>query len=81
MVIPSPVHSNAQILVNSLTNGNATFHLVDSYGRMLTSFTKSIQAGSNSFSFGEVNNLPAGSYYLKMSLKEIMQTYTFQIIR
>lgn len=81
-VLPNPVKSQLQVLVNATTSSVADVVVSDVNGRTVMQFKERILPGSNSFTYPEAATLPAGTYYLRMSITgDNVMTRRFSVVK
>ena len=78
-IAPLPVRGSANITVQSLTGGKASFFVVDIQGKTVRKFNQDIYPGNNQFTNTGLGDLPEGNYYLNMNLNGTMSSYRFQV--
>lgn len=81
-VLPNPVKSQLQVLVTATASSIADVVVSDANGRTVMQFRERILPGNNSFTYPEASTLPAGTYYLRLSITgENMMTRRFSVVK
>ena len=80
-IMPNPVRGAVQVMVNMERSGIADIQLVDGNGRNLYSFREKLVKGSNTLTYSQTANLPAGVYYLRINMAEMSITRKINIIK
>ncbi|MEO6612544.1 MAG: T9SS type A sorting domain-containing protein [Chitinophagaceae bacterium] len=80
-IFPNPAKGPLQVTVNSTTAGTIRIELINNIGRAVRSYAEHLEPGSNSFTYAETTNLPAGVYYLRLKSGGGIITKQFTIIK
>jgi uncharacterized repeat protein (TIGR01451 family) len=80
-VMPVPIKANATISVETVKAGTADFTIVDMQGKVVSKFTQTLNAGTNSFTFEKGANLPSGFYYVNMNFDGTLTSCRFQVVK
>lgn len=70
VVYPSPFHSQLSVNVECGEEGTLSISLLDIYGKNIQTTHQNAQAGLNKFSLLGVENLPIGTYFVKINTPE-----------
>ena len=80
-VIPNPVRSQMQILVNTERSVIADVAIIDANGKLLHTYKQVLKAGNNTFTDQQGANLPQGIYYLRLTYGDLVLTKRFSVIK
>lgn len=67
-VSPNPFVNTLSVSVNTQHSGNVSIEVTDIQGRLVGTENVSVQAGSNTISLSELNDLHTGIYFVKITI-------------
>ena len=67
IVKPNPFTNQVEILVNAPQEQRVTVKLTDAAGRIIRQQQNTIVKGANIITLRQLNNLPVGTYFLKIT--------------
>jgi uncharacterized repeat protein (TIGR01451 family) len=80
-ILPNPVRSHLQLLINAEMPAIGHISIVDANGKTVQKYTEKILQGSNAFTYSQVAVLPVGVYYLQVNLANKFITKKFSVIK
>ena len=80
-ILPNPVRNQLQLLINSNGSSLAKIYIVDGNGKVVQKYTENVQQGSNTFTYSQASNLPAGVYYLRLNIGSEIITKKFSVVK
>jgi hypothetical protein len=76
---PVPANNILNVVIKSDKIVNTTLQIFDAAGKMVRTQRVSVYAGTNNFNF-DIQNLPAGQYFIRSTDKEINLTKKFSVV-
>jgi hypothetical protein len=73
-VFPNPFENNITLMINSNINSNAQIDIIDVQGKIVYHTMLPLTLGFNSYLVNDLNELPAGTYIVKVNNNGIIQT-------
>ncbi len=70
VVYPNPFGKKVQVKFNSDGPDQATMRIIDNDGKVMATQIDAVQTGENRITIQNVDNLPAGIYYLELITKD-----------
>jgi uncharacterized repeat protein (TIGR01451 family) len=80
-VLPNPVKSRLQLIINSDMNAIAQVYIIDGTGKVVQKYTENVLQGSNTFIYSQTDNLQAGTYYMRVNTGVKVFTKKFSVIK
>jgi uncharacterized repeat protein (TIGR01451 family) len=80
-VLPNPVKSRLQLIINSDMNAIAQVYIIDGTGKVVQKYTENVLQGSNTFIYSQTDNLQAGTYYVRVNTGVKVFTKKFSVIK